>query len=116
MGLRARASGAWSSAKNKLIGPVKLLGLLKNEPLSFIDISCKFAPQDIHVIQYVNIFCKAVNNHESKQSDHATRIWYHGTAALKECPQALSPFFLAPRPRIFSSPYTPHGSRLSGNL
>ena len=72
--------------KNTFIGPGKLPGLSRNRSLSFIDKLCKFAPHDIHVIQSVNILCKAVNNHVSKQSDHETRIWYHGTAPIEEYP------------------------------
>ena len=100
--------------KNTFIGPSKLPGLSRNGRLSFIDKLCKFALQDIHMIQCINILCKAVNNHASKQSDHVSRVWYHGTAALKECPQALSPFLPRPRPRIFCSPYTPLGSLFAG--
>ena len=50
-------------------------------------------PRDIRTIQCVNILCKAVNSHLSNQSDHDTRIWYHKTATIKDCPQV--PFFFS---------------------
>ena len=44
---------------------------------------------------------KAVNNHLSNQSGHDTRIWYHKTAAIKECPQAPFLSFSPPYRAIF---------------
>ena len=46
-------------------------------------------------------FAKAVNNHLSNQSGHDTRIWYHKTAAIKECPQAPFLSFSPPYRAIF---------------
>ena len=49
--------------------------------------------------QCVNHSCKSVNNRLSNQTERDTRIWYHKTAAIKECPQAPLSFLLSPRPR-----------------
>ena len=56
----------------------------------------QISPREIQTIQCVNHSCKSVCNRLSNQSERDTRIWYHKTAALKECPQAPLSFFLAP--------------------
>ena len=55
----------------------------------------------MQTIQCGNIFYKAVNNHLSNQSGHETRIWYHKTAAIKECQQVPFLSFSPPYRAIF---------------
>ena len=59
---------------------------------------CKFtsSSQDLSII-----YLRVVNSHRFNQSDLDTRSWYHGTAASKECLQAL-----------LSTPSSPDRSRL----
>ena len=77
-------------------------------------LQCKCKPRDIQTIQCVNILCKAVNNHLSNQSGHDTRIWYHKTAAIKECPQAPFLSFSPPYPAIFLFALYPTWSLFTG--
>ena len=56
----------------------------------------QMSPRDIQTIQCVNVLCKAVNNRLFNQPERDTRIWYHKTAAFKECPQAPFLYFHAP--------------------
>ena len=42
--------------------------------------------------RYCQQHCESVNMKAFDQSEHDTRIWYHGTAASKACLQAPPPF------------------------
>ena len=51
---------------------------------------CLFAAH--HGARYCQQHCEPVNMKAFDQSQHDTRIWYHGTAASKACLQAPPPF------------------------
>ena len=90
---------------------------------------CLFAAH--HGARYCQQHCEPVNMKAFDQSQHDTRIWYHGTAASKACLQAPPPFphpqstrsarlarcYLSYLTRFFAfSPSTEPGSRLAGGV
>ena len=90
---------------------------------------CLFAAD--HGARYCQQHCEPVNMKAFDQSEHDTRIWYHGTVASKVYLQAPPPFphpqstrsarlarcYLSYLTRFFAfSPSTEPGSRLAGGV